>query len=412
MPFNRTVAIAASVFALASCVTTPETAATKASIPPAIGDALCGNDVADIRADFTAARVDKCEVISASSFALTIRPEAKTDPKGAAINNSAWYSFRVDPKSSHTVRVRLRYENGKHRYTPKISYDGLSWTAIPSNRITMQDEDKVDLRLPSGSRPYFVSAQEIFSPKAHDTWTAEMAKRPFVTQSTIGNSVDGHPLYMLEAVTDASVKKPYVVWVGRQHPPEVTGALALVPFSEAVLGGSELAQRFRDHFNVLIIPMMNPDGVKAGHWRFNKGLMDLNRDWGPFSQAETQAVKRAFERFDAGQDEIAVFLDFHSTRRNLLYTQAEDEPTTPPHFARDWLANVDARLDDQVYAFTREARHNSGAPTSKNYMYDRYGIAAITYEVGDETPRNAIDLSATVFAEEMMRLLLLHETGT
>lgn len=80
-------------------------------------------------------------------------------------------------------------------------------------------------------------------------------------------------------------------------------------------------------------------------------------------------------------------------------------------FARDWVAEVDARLDDDVYTFTREPRPMSERPISKNYMYDTYGISAITFEVGDETPRDAIDLSARVFAEEMMSLLLKHETG-
>jgi len=80
-------------------------------------------------------------------------------------------------------------------------------------------------------------------------------------------------------------------------------------------------------------------------------------------------------------------------------------------FARDWVKAVDERLDDDVYPFTREARHNSGRPISKNYMYDTYGISAITYEVGDATPRSAIKLSAEVFAEEMMKLLLEHEAN-
>ena len=213
---------------------------------------------------------------------------------------------------------------------------------------------------------------------------------------------------MLDIQTEPEEKKPYVVWVGRQHPPEVTGALALMPFSEEVLSGAELSEAFLEQFNVLIIPMINPDGVVNGNWRFNMGGMDLNRDWGPFTQPETQAVYNAFKRFENGDDDIAFFLDFHSTWRNLLYTQADDEPTSSPMFARDWVEAVDARLDDEVYPFTREARHNSGRPISKNYMYDSYGISAITYEVGDATSRDAIDLSARVFAQEMMKLLLKH----
>lgn len=411
MQLIRALTTSTSILCLSACATASNLQTTDVQLPASNTSALCENDLAEIRADHLAARLNACDVTSASLLTFTIQPEAKTDPQGVKINNSAWYGFRVDPKSMADVRVRLHYENGRHRYRPKVSYDGVNWTVVPNSKIDKIADNKVDIRLASDGRPFFVSAQEIFSPKAHDNWTAKMAKSPFVTQTTIGNSRDGYPLQMLEMKTESDVEKPYVVWIGRQHPPEVTGALALIAFSETVLGDSDLAIRFREHFNVLIVPMMNPDGVKAGHWRFSKGLMDLNRDWGPFSQPETQAVKRAFKRFESGLDEIAFFLDFHSTGRNLLYTQTDSEPTSPPYFARDWLKAVDDRLDDKIYSFTREARSNSGRPISKNYMHDTYGISAITYEVGDETDRLAIDVSAKVFAEEMMSLLLKHETG-
>jgi murein tripeptide amidase MpaA len=215
-------------------------------------------------------------------------------------------------------------------------------------------------------------------------------------------------LKQIDVQTEPHKKKPYVVIVGRQHPPEVTGALALMPFVEAALSDTDLSKAFLDKFNLLVIPMINPDGVEDGNWRFNTGGMDLNRDWGPFSQPETRAVRNAFERFHENEDEVIFFLDFHSTGRNLLYTQADDEATNPPMFTRDWVAAVKARLDNDVYPFTREARHNSGRPISKNYMYDSFGIPSITYEVGDETPRAAIEQSAIVFSEEMMKQLLKH----
>ncbi len=383
----------------------------KSELPPKTSAPFCENDMAIIRADYKTARLNGCDVKSDSHFAFTIRPEKKTDPQGQPINDSPWYGFRVDPKQAGTMRVSLNYENGRHRYQPKISYDGINWTLLSGSEKPKKRTPREELRIKLDGRPFLISAQEAFTSAAHDAWTEEIANREHVTQSTIGQSKDGYPIKMLEVKTDASKNKPYVVWIGRQHPPEVTGALALIPFTEKVLDGSELSEKFLDYFNILIVPMVNPDGVKDGHWRFNKGGIDLNRDWGPFSQPETQAVKSAFHRFETGQDRIVFFLDFHSTWRNLLYTQADDEPTTPPMFARDWLKAVDDRLDDDVYVFTREARHNSGKPISKNYMYDTYGISAITYEVGDHTPRSAIKMSAEVFAEEMMRLLLEYEAG-
>lgn len=405
------VLIVSTVFTLVSCASTGTVEDTSSALSKTSSAPLCESSLAEIRVDHPTARVNGCDVLSDKRFRLTIAPEKATDPQGEAINNSPWYGFRVDPKQAGSINVELAYKNGTHRYQPKLSYDGVKWQALPGTKTPKSRPSEFTFRLKMDDRPFYVSAQEIFTPKAHDAWTDKTAKLPSVTQSIIGKSRNGYPLRMLEVQTQPDVKKPYVVWVGRQHPPEVTGALALIPFSEAVLNDSELSKRFLKHFNVLIIPMMNPDGVSAGHWRFNDGGMDLNRDWGPFSQAETRAVREAFKRFETGTDEIAFFLDFHSTWRNLLYTQADDEPTKPPMFARDWLKAVDGRLDDKIYPFTREARHNSGKPISKNYMYDSYGISAITYEVGDSTPRSAIELSAKVFAEEMMTLLLEHETG-
>ena len=369
---------------------------------------ICESPIAMIRAGYTASRVNGCDVGGDGSFVLTITPEAKTDPEGKTINNSPWYGFRVVPQTDGApVQVALRYEGGSHRYDPKISRDAKSWTRLPDSAVT-ETADGVRLTLAPGAAPRFVSAQEIFSVAAHDAFTDRIGERGDANVSVIGQSRGGEPIRQIDIATDRDTAKPYVVLVGRQHPPEVTGALALVPFVETVLEGSELSRQFLDRYNLLVVPMINPDGVKAGNWRFGLGGMDLNRDWGPFSQPETQAVRGALERFHSGEDEVIFFLDFHSTRRNLLYTQTDAEPTNPPLFTRDWVAAVKARLSDDVYPFTREDRSNSGRPISKNYMYESFGIPSITYEVGDETPRPAIETSARIFAEEMMRGLIAH----
>ena len=39
-------------------------------------------------------------------------------------------------------------------------------------------------------------------------------------------------------------------------------------------------------------------------------------------------------------------------------------------------------------------------------MYERYGIPAVTFEVGDEQDRQAAVIAAGVFSEEMKSLLL------
>ncbi len=396
---HKILGIVAAVFHT-GCATTLATQPAPQPSISAVENALCQNELATIDVNFPASRANNCEVKSATSLTITIDPENKP------INSSPWYAFRITPNHAGTLRVNLKYSHAKHRYPPKISNDGVRWEVLSPSKIDKLSKDEIRMRIPLKGQAIYISAQEILSVAAHNTWADKTEKLAFVSKSVIGNSIEGRPLYKLEARTNPNVKKPYVVFVGRQHPPEVTGALALMPFVETVLGDSALAKSFRDKYDVIIIPNMNPDGVTHGNWRHNLNGVDLNRDWGPFKQPETRAVEKEFRRFKTGDDEIVFFLDFHSTWRNLLYTQTDAEPTTPAFFTRDWLKAVDERLDDKVYKFTREQSPNSGKPVSKNYMYMTYGIPAITYEVGDHTDRESIAIAADVFAEEMMKTLM------
>ena len=96
------------------------------------------------------------------------------------------------------------------------------------------------------------------------------------------------------------------------------------------------------------------------------------------------------------------FLDFHSTRQNKFFTQAE--PTRPEGFTARWLDRSAERIT--AYPFENDPRPTSATANGKNYMYKRYGIPSVTYEVGDETDRDAVKAAAVVFAEEFMRLWL------
>ena len=171
-----------------------------------------------------------------------------------------------------------------------------------------------------------------------------------------------------------------------------------------MLGDSPLAREFRDRFAIIAIPLMNPDGVAKGHWRHNANGVDLNRDWGPFTQPETQNILPLLETLDESGTRIRLMLDFHSTRSNLFYTQLAEESELAGEFASTWLGRARQRLPD--YEFEHDARETSEQANSKNYFFVRYGIPAITYELGDETERDDIRQSASVFAQEMMRLLL------
>jgi len=158
---------------------------------------------------------------------------------------------------------------------------------------------------------------------------------------------------------------------------------------------------------LLIVPLMNPDGVANGHWRHNAGRTDLNRDWGPFKQPETQAIAKLM----AGVDELGLqprlMLDFHATKYTdsiLFYTQTTEDVTDPVGFATHWLTSVAERIPD--YSFKHDPRPISEQPNTKGYFYVRYGIPSFTYEIGDEADRDTLHAVTPVFAEEMMRVMM------
>ena len=364
--------------------------------------AVCENAYAILDANFEGARMSSCEA-RRKSFVIRI------DPENTPINPSPWYAFRVTPKQDGAVKVVMQYSESKHRYHPKLSEDREHWRLLPPSKLReRRGGRKVSMRIEMNEAPFFVAAQPLMTGNDYTAWIDTLAARAPIEVTKIGRSVEGRPLIALSstpAEQDAPASKEYVVFLSRQHPPELPGAFAMEAFVETVLADTDLAARFRDRFHVLAIPLMNPDGVASGHWRHNANGVDLNRDWGPFTQPETRAVQKVLDVIEADpESRLRLMLDFHSTRRNVFYTQTAEDETDPPNFTEDWLAAAGARLDD--YDFEQAERHQSDLPTAKNYFFARYGAPSITYEVGDKTPPAAARASAIIFAQEMMKLLL------
>ncbi len=372
------------VATLAGCVTAPAP------------QRYCSNDSVLIDTNFEGGNFAACEIGAANNISILIRPE--DDPP---INPSPWYSFRVTPRAATTARITLTFEEGYARYWPKLSHDGHSWTPAADALVSRSETDNsLTLDLALGHQTIYVSGQELVTTPFYYSWIRELDARDDISTRLVGASVQGRPIFAAKTGNQDEV----VLLLGRQHPPEVTGAFAMRAFVDAVLGESELARRFRARFAIVIVPIINPDGVALGHWRHNVNGVDLNRDWGPFTQPETRAVAEFLDEQLASGARLRLMLDFHSTRTNTFYTQLAEETNYAFDFATVWLERVRSRIPE--FTFTHDARARSGQANTKNYFFDTYGIPAITYELGDETDRDEIAITTPVFAEEMMRTLL------
>jgi hypothetical protein len=348
---------------------------------------------------FDAARMNGFSKVNDSTFQITIRPER------TPVNDSPWYAFKIRSDSVRNINLVLKYENGRHRYIPKISRDGKNWRAIENVEVSA-DTTEARFALALDSVPLWVAAQEIITSQDTYDWIESLRGKPYVREiSVAGKSAKGKNLPFVRIGKDTGEKKDVVVIFGRMHPPEITGFLALRHFTEQLLIEDAVSERFFERFDIWLFPILNPDGVDMGHWRYNANGVDLNRDWAYFRQPETDAVSTfILERAKAGKNKIVLGMDFHSMSEDTYYVFDESFKTGLKDFKRIYTAAIDRC----VYPFhTAYEPTPLSEPYAKTWFYLQFGAESIIYEVGDRTPRDIIEQKAKAAATELLSLLPL-----
>ena len=345
--------------------------------------ATCETGEVRLTQNFSTAPDYACDRVGEAAFALTVTPE---DPD---INPSPWYAFDLHAQALSEAQVALEYPEYRHRYHPRIELEGGHWAALPEDAVSVsEDGQRAVLALEIAPGATRIAAQEVITLEKRAEWRADFSNRTGMTRSAIGESREGR---VIEALTRpaAASDAPLIIIIGGQHPPEVPGVLGIRAFLDALFG-PDGDRDVLDAYHWLIIPDLNPDGVEHGHWRHNTGGLDLNRDWGPFTQPETAAALAAIEAEIADGHAPYLLLDFHATRRDVLYTPPDAAELTPFAFSEDWIALIDAAWEGDAPAFDRGPSHNVGMPTSKTWFADTYAAPGITVEYGDNTDRDRI----------------------
>lgn len=357
----------------------------------------CSTDTVKIDFSFSGSGNLSCEVIKSDYIKIFINPELDD-----SINPSPWFAFR---KSEHSksIKLALDYKNYHHRYHPKISIDKKSWNKIDEANILKKENGKIVVIdfLPSSQKNY-VASQELITNFWYNKWYNELENSGRVRREIIGFSVLKNPIPMF--FVEKNINNPYILILGRQHPPEVTGAFAMRGFINQLLNKNSLSDSFLKNYNILFVPLMNPDGVMNGYWRYNENKKDLNRDWGIFIQPETDAVNKKLTELK--NKKLALFIDFHSTFKNLFYISDIAEESPMKNFLEDWLLGSRKSLSEANYKYEIINSLNKDNGVSKNYIYNKYKIPSVTYEVSDNEDRDVIQQSSSILAINLMELLL------
>jgi len=124
---------------------------------------------------------------------------------------------------------------------------------------------------------------------------ADAARSPLVRLASLGRTAGHRDIWMARVAdpTFPAVQTVRVVVLCRQHGDEPASTEAVLSLLHRVATDRDPALRANlGRLTLYLIPMVNPDGAEAMTRRNGAGV-DLNRDWGVFTQPETRAVARA-----------------------------------------------------------------------------------------------------------------------
>lgn len=121
---------------------------------------------------------------------------------------------------------------------------------------------------------------------------ADAAHGGWLRLASAGQSGQGRRLWVvrLSDPQSSAASAGRVLVMCRQHGDEPASTEAMLGLIHRVaLGQDEFLRQKLSRVTLYIVPMVNPDGAEAGT-RVNGADVDLNRDWGAFTQPETRAM--------------------------------------------------------------------------------------------------------------------------
>jgi cytosolic carboxypeptidase protein 6 len=370
-------ALAASGLAatgLAGCAAIPNPLASN-SLPTK--NALCVGQGFVVDAMFPAAGRHDCIISPSGGIVISVDHEPAAVE---GINPSPWFAFRITSDAPRQVAVTLDYTDYSHRYAPYVSTDGSNWTVLSPDRVALNEKKtRASLKLDVPKGALWVAGQPLSPSRDNVEWTRRVLMGEGFREERYGKSLEGRPL--IGFVGGGGINA--IVMLTRQHPPETTGQEAYRGFVERLIGRKDnVAKTFRAKNRIILAPMPNPDGVDGGHWRLNAGGMDLNRDWGQFTQPETKALSTWIKQ-QAGERRVISMMDFHSTDKTVIYAPPLDAPSPTIGFLPALKEKFDHTLmPPPEWSFS----HNVNGGTSKGWALEALKAPGITVELWDQIP--------------------------
>ena len=218
-----------------------------------------------------------------------------------------------------------------------IDYQKHLWQPLTDAEYTFdQNSASITVRFTPATESVYLAWAAPYTMRHLESFIDRWENDPRFSCTTIGLSVEGRPIYAITITdpdTDNQDKK--VVWItGTQHAYEMAAGPVCQGIVETLLEGSDSSRAVLKQCVYHMVPLINPDGVAHGGYRYNMHDIDLNRNWdhealndwdSELSEPEVASVKRAIDEWVSRGNRLDFFFDFHcltALSKNLLMIKA------------------------------------------------------------------------------------------
>ena len=266
------------------------------------------------------------------------------------------FYFRIDNAEGQTVSVRI-YGYGPKRKVPlsvttyqddytfdaqfqamvNTDYQNPRWEPLADAEYSYSpDDESMLIRFTPRAESVYLAWASPYTMRNLNALIERWEDNSNFYLTPIGLSIEGRPLYQI-TISDSEVadREKKVIWIiGNQHGYEMAAGPVCEGLAEALLAPGESAAELRKQFVYHLVPLVNPDAVARGGYRYNMHDVDLNRNWdnlklspwdSEISEPEVAAVKRAIEDWVDTGGGLDMFFDFHCLTvlsKNLLMIMA------------------------------------------------------------------------------------------
>ena len=101
---------------------------------------------------------------------------------------------------------------------------------------------------------------------------------------------------------------------------------------------------------------------------------------------------------------IIFAIDFHSTHEDIYYTIDPEQKGNMPGLVQDMINATGIGIID-YHPNIRPRPVDEPRVTSLHYFFYEYGAESLTYEIGDNTPRDLLKRKGEISAMKLMELM-------